>query len=145
MQTELVSPLIKRVSYILAEAGVMEPFNINGRETSFKFISPLSRLQQSADVENVIEWMSMVASMGPELLEATVKMEKIPQWLATQYGVPQELVRTPEEMQQVAKGAQEMIQQQQMMQGGGAIAQDPMAIDPSQVATPMGMDPMGAM
>ena len=143
MQTELVSPLIKRVAYILAEAGVMEPFEINGRETTFKFISPLSRLQQSADVENVIEWISMVASMGPELMETTVKMEDVPSWLGKQYGVPQELMRTKDEMQDVVKGAQELQDEAQMAGAGGAMVADPMAIDPGAVATPMGMEPIG--
>ena len=144
MQTELVAPLIKRVAYLLAEAGVMEPFNINGRETTYQFISPLSRLQQSADVENVIEWMSMVASMGPELMETTIKMEAVPAWLGKQYGVPQELMRTKDEMVQVTQDAAEMAAAAEggMPPGGGAMVADPMAMDPGAVATPMGMDPL---
>lgn len=141
MQVEFVSPVIRRVAYILAKAGVMEPFNINGRETSFKFISPLSRLQQTADVENVIEWMSMVASMGEELMQTTVKMEAIPGWLGEKYGVPQELMRTKEEMAGVVKAANDLQNEAAAAAGGGVMVTDPMAIDPSAVATPgMGME-----
>lgn len=145
MQVELVAPVISRVSYILANAGVMKEMNINGRETSYDFISPLSRLQQSADVENVIEWMSMVASMGEELMQTTVKMEAIPAWLGKQYGVPQELMRTKVEMEEVVQGAKDAAAEAQAAAGGGAMVQDPMAMDAGAVATPMGMDSMGGM
>ena len=144
MQVECVTPIVQRVCYILSMAGVMDEMEINGREVTYNLISPLSRLQQSADVENVIEWMSMVASMGEELMQATVKMEAIPGWLGKQYGVPQELMRTKEEMEKVVKDAAQMQNEAAMAAGAGggsAMALDPMAIDPSAVATPgMGME-----
>ncbi len=98
MQTEFVAPVIKRCVYIMQEAGRLgENIKLDGRETTFDFISPLTRLQQSADIENVLEWLSVISTFGEETLQLTANMDKVPAWLGAQYSIPQELIKTPKE------------------------------------------------
>jgi hypothetical protein len=141
MQTEFVGPVIKRVTAILQKAGRLpEDIVLDGRVTSFKFVSPLTRLQQSADIENVLEWLSVVGTLGEEVTNITVKMEDVPRWLARQYAVPMELVRTQNEAQQAGESVV-AAQQPQVDASGQPIAG---GVNPQDigggVATPGGLE-----
>jgi len=142
MQVEFVAPTIKRVLAVLQKAGrIREDLVLDGRDVSFNFISPLTRLQQSADIENVLEWLSIVGTMGEEVTQLTVKIEDVPRWLAEQYSVPQELVRTQSEAQSAGKVAQDQAMPPigpdgQPLAGGMVPSETP------GVASPGGLDPM---
>ncbi len=145
MQVEFVAPMIKRVLSVLQKAGrIREDLVLDGRDVSFNFVSPLTRLQQSADIENVLEWLSIVGTMGEEVTQLTVKIEDVPKWLAEQYSVPMELVRTKEESKTAGKALQDEAQ------GPGGVGPDgqPLAGGMAQqeigggVASPGGLDPM---
>jgi len=117
MQVEFVAPVIKRVTYLMQEAGKLgDNVKLDGKTTSYDFISPLSRLQQSADIENVLEWLSILGSYGEETLQLGANMEAVPAWLAEKYSIPQELVKT-KEGQGEAVSAQNAMNAQ--AQGGG--------------------------
>ena len=120
MQTEFIAKVIKRSVYIMQQANRLgEHIKLDGRETSYDFVSPLTRLQQSADIENVLEWLSVVGTFGEETLQLTANMEKVPAWLAEQYSVPQELVKSTQEQQKTVEAGM-AIDQQNAAQGGSA-------------------------
>ena len=54
--------------------------------------------------------------MGPELMNILIKQDQVAKHLAKKLGIPEELIRSPEEMQAAAQQMQEMMQQQQMQQ-----------------------------
>lgn len=124
LQTEFVAPVIKRTLAVLQAAGKIDPdIVLDGVNTTYEFVSPLTRLQQSADIENVLEWLSIVGTMGQEVTELTVKMEEIPGWLAKKYSIPQELLRSQEEQKQVA--ADTIAANMQGLEGMVPTQQDP--------------------
>lgn len=109
MQTEFIAPVISRCVDLMQKAGRLgEHIVLDGRETTYDFISPLTRLQQSADIENVLEWLSVVGSFGEETLQLSVNMDKVPAWLGKQYSIPQELMKTPEEQQGAVEASMQM-------------------------------------
>ena len=122
LQTEFVSPVIKRVTAILQKAGrLREDLVLDGRDVSYDFVSPLTRLQKSAEIENVIEWLSVVGTMGEEITQLTVKMEDVPRWLGEKYNVPQELMRSKEETTEAGEASVEaQLPPTDPMAGGGA-------------------------
>ncbi len=104
MQTEFVAPVIRRCVYLMQQAGRLgEHIDLNGRETTYDFVSPLTRLQQSADIENVLEWLSVVGTFGEETLQLSANMDKVPAWLGEQYSIPQELIKTTDEQQKTVE------------------------------------------
>jgi len=118
MQTEFIAPVIKRSTYLMKQAGrIGDNVLLDGRETSFDYVSPLTRLQQSADIENVLEWLSVVGTFGEETLQLSANMDKVPAWLGEQYSVPQELIKTPEAQQQTVEAG---IAMNAGTEGGGA-------------------------
>lgn len=119
MQTEFVAPVIKRCVYLMQMAGRLgDNIKLDGRETSYDFISPLTRLQQSADIENVLEWLSVVGTFGEETLQLTANMDKVPAWLGEKYSVPQELMKTPDEQKQTVEASIALGKEE----GGGVLA-----------------------
>jgi len=66
-------------------------------------VCKLSSLQQSADIENVLEWLSVVGTFGEETLQMSVNMDKVPAYLGKQYSVPQELIKTTKDQQKTAE------------------------------------------
>ena len=51
--------------------------------------------------------------VGPELLNILVKQDEVAKFIAKKLGVPEELIRSEEEMQQAAMQLQQMQQMQQ--------------------------------
>ena len=51
--------------------------------------------------------------VGPQLLNILIKQDEAAKFVAKKLGVPEELIRSPEEMQQASQQFQEMMAQQQ--------------------------------
>jgi|TARA_R100000353_G_scaffold78458_1_gene59174 phage portal protein BeeE len=113
LQAELVNPVLQRVVYILKKQGRIKIPVINGREIKIRSSSPLAQAQQQQDVATVDRFVSLLqARLGPQLANVLVKQNDLAKFIARKLGVPEELIRSDDEMQQAA------MQIQQMMQAG---------------------------
>ena len=116
LQAELVQPVLQRVVYILKKQGRIEIPTVNGREVKVKSISPLAQAQANQDISSVSRFLELVlGTFGPEVLNLLINSEETAAHLAKKFGVPDALIRDPEERKQIVAMAQQM-QQQQMMQ-----------------------------
>ena len=114
LQAELVNPVLQRVIYILKKQGRIKIPVVNGREIKIKSSSPLAQAQQQQDVATLDRFLGMIqARVGPQLLNVLVKQDEAAKFVAKKLGVPEELIRSPEEMQQAAQQMQQMMAQQQ--------------------------------
>ena len=117
LQAELVNPVLQRVIYILKKQGRIKIPVVNGREIKIKSSSPLAQAQHQQDVATLDRFLGMVQQrVGPQLLNVLIKQDEAAKFVAKKLGVPEELIRSPEEMQQAAQQFQEM---QQMAQQQG--------------------------
>lgn len=143
MQTEFVAPVIKRCVYVMQNAGrLREDIKLDGRTSSYDFVSPLTRLQQSADIENVLEWLSVVGTFGEETLQLSANMDKVPAWLGEQYSIPQELIKTQQEQQATVETGLEMEAMAQGAGGGMAVPELSGGIGVASAGSVGGLDPM---
>ena len=114
LQAELVNPVLQRVIYILKKQGRIKIPVVNGREIKIKSSSPLAQAQQQQDVATIDRFLAMVQSrVGPQLLNVLVKQDEVAKYVAKKLGVPEQLIRSQEEMQEAAQQMQQMMQQQQ--------------------------------
>ena len=119
MQSEFLEPMIKRIVDILVKTGKLPPLRIDGREVTIKFTSPMARSQDLEELQNFQMYMQSMGQLPPDYYEGAIKLEDIPQWTAEKMGIPQKLLRTPAEMEQ-------MKQQIAAVQAqGGEIEQQP--------------------
>ena len=100
LQTELLTPLIKRAYSILRRRGEIPDIALDGRVVNIDYRSPLARAQGQRNVQNTLSWITSVISMGPEAA-AVVDLAQAARFLGEALSVPGNLMRkqTPLEIQ----------------------------------------------
>ncbi len=92
LQSELLTPLIKRAFSILRRRGEVPDISLDGRLVQVDYRSPLARSQGQRNIQNTLSWISSVASMGPEA-SSTVDFPAAARFLGEALAVPSDLIR----------------------------------------------------
>ena len=92
LQSELLTPLLKRAFHILRRRGDIPNFDLDGKIVDLQYKSPLALAQTRKDITNVSEWVSMLSTFGQEALSA-VNFEEASRWLGKTLCVPSQLIR----------------------------------------------------
>ena len=94
---------------------------INGREVKIRSVSPLAQAQAQSDVVSVDRFLELVGGrFGPQILNLLIDSQEVSVYLARKFGVPDNLIRSPEQRAMLTQMAQQMAQmqmQQQQQQG----------------------------
>ncbi len=93
LQSELLTPLIKRAFAILRRRGEVPDVALDGRLVAVDFRSPLARSQGQRNVQNTLTWITSVMAMGPEA-SLTVDFPAAARFLGEALAVPSDLIRT---------------------------------------------------
>jgi hypothetical protein len=117
LQNELLNPLIVRVFSILKEQRSLAPApaSIQNESIDIEYVSPLAIAQEGAEVDNWTRMMAQiqpVAALDPTVLDG-LNLPALPNWLAKKYHVPQELLNTPQQIEQIQKQRQQQQQAEQ--------------------------------
>jgi len=134
LQTEYLKSILDRCFGLAIRSGALgqPPQELWGRNLSFKFVSPLARSQRMEEVyatEQYIMSMANVAGVDPTVLD-NINFDAVATVTGSGRGVPQSIMRTADEVQQLresrqkAQEEQAQAQQQQAMMemAGGAVA-----------------------
>ncbi|HOO81085.1 MAG TPA: portal protein [Alphaproteobacteria bacterium] len=92
LQSELLTPLIKRAFMILKRRGEIPDIALDGRLVAVDYRSPLARSQGQKNVQNTLSWISSVLAMGPEA-SAAINLPQAARFLGDALGVPNDLIR----------------------------------------------------
>ena len=131
LQSEFVTPLLRRVIRILSKQGRIEIPKIDNREVTVISQSPLAQAQHQQDVAVVNNFNAILAqTFGPQILNMIVKQDEVARYLAEKLGLPEKLIRDPQEQQQMIQELQNMAQQSNMAQNElGIPSQSPLDRD----------------
>ena len=114
LQAEFVNPILRRVIYLLKKQGRIQLPTIGNREIKIKPVSPLAQAQNNQDVSIIDRFLDIIgARFGPESLNMFVKTDIVAGYIARKLGLPGNIIRSPEEQQQIIAQMQQMAQQQQ--------------------------------
>lgn len=91
LQTELLTPLLKRAFYILRRRGDVKNFDLDGKIVDLQYKSPLALAQARKDVGNISEWVNLVATLGVEGM-AAIDFFEAAKWLGKTLSVPASLI-----------------------------------------------------
>lgn len=91
LQTELLTPLLKRAFQILRRRGDVLNFELDGKIVDLQYKSPLAMVQARKDVSNLSDWFNLLAPMGLEALSAANVFEAA-KWLGKTLNVPANLI-----------------------------------------------------
>jgi hypothetical protein len=121
IQAELLAKVVSRGVHILQKLGLIPKFKVNGREVNVKYTSPFAKTQNAEDVMALQEALVIAGSVGPELMNASIKMEEIPGYVFRLKGLPEKLIRNDQEREDVVKkGAEVLAVAQQAEQAAAA-------------------------
>jgi len=112
LQAEFVTPLLRRVIRILSKQGRINIPKVDNREVKIIATSPLSQSQHQQDVAVVNNFNAILAqTFGPQILNMIVKQDEVARYLAEKLGLPEKLIRDPQEQQALIQELQNMAQQ----------------------------------
>lgn len=114
LQTELLNQIIKKTVAILKKSGKIEPIEINGKEVSVKYVSPIASLAGDEQLQKMRVFMEFVMGLPEEIQATLIAFENMPQKLVDALDLPENFVRSETERKQILDAQQQ--QQQQMMQ-----------------------------
>lgn len=111
LQAEFVTPVLRRVIYILKKQGRIQIPTVNGREVKVRSTSPLAQAQAFEDINAVNRFLELVqARFGPQMVNLFVKGDEATKYLAAKFGVPESLVRNETERAELAEQISQMGQ-----------------------------------
>lgn len=117
LQAELVTPVLRRVVYILKKQGRIKLPTVNGREVKVRATSPLAQAQAQQDIVAFDRFVELVqARFGPQIVNLLVKSEDAAKYLADKFSVPERLLRSDQERAQLVS---RLTQTMGAMNGGG--------------------------
>jgi hypothetical protein len=115
MQKEFLQPLVQRLIAIYTQQGLLDIPKVDGRELRIVPVSPLLRAQDQQDVSDFVRFQQTVAgTFGPEITPALYDQEKVIRFLATKFGISEELLANKQQVEQNIQMAMQLMQQQQM-------------------------------
>lgn len=120
LERELVAKVIRRVYYILSERYDILEKTGDIHLTNIKSVSPLAAGQAQQDISAITNFMGTVSQMFGEqampVLAASIKLDKLPNYLSEKFEVPPSLRMSAEESAQAMTAMQQAAQQMQQAQ-----------------------------
>ena len=113
MFSEFITPLYNRILDILYKRGIIQQVKVNGGVVKVQITGALAQAQNLKEVETVTNWaQTSIALVGPEVFQASAKVEGVTSYLGRLMGVDPQLVRTEEEKAELVQAAAMAIQKQ---------------------------------
>ena len=129
IQAELLGPIVARGVYILQKKGLMPKFKLDGKSVTVKYTSPFANTQNSDDLLSLQKVIQTINSFGPQIgqgmLTTGLKLKDMPAYISRLNGLPERLVMTDDDRQQLMQQATQTAGalQQNEVQQQGALAQ----------------------
>lgn len=89
LQSELLTPMIRRAYSILRRRGEIPDIALDGRFVALDYRSPLARTQAQRGVQNILTWVNSVQAMGAT---SAVDAHRTAVFLGEALGVPSDLI-----------------------------------------------------
>ena len=117
LQTELLSKIVNKVIYTLRKKGKIPDLNIDNKQLSIKYSSPIAKMQGIEEIQDYQQFMELLQTIPPEIIQTAVKLDDIPEYLANALSLDKKLLRSKEEKKElVEKAAEQQGMQQQQEQ-----------------------------
>ena len=109
-------PIVSKMLEVMDQGGLIDlPLRVNGLEVKVSPVSPLAMAQNMDEINNIMQFMQIAQSMGPEG-QMSIKVGAAVDYIADKLGVPAVVRNSPQEREQMAQQAMQMAQQAQQAQ-----------------------------
>jgi hypothetical protein len=114
LNQEFLSPILKRVVYLLQQQGLLEPFVINGHEIQISYKSPLAIQQGQKDIESFLQFYQVLQVVQGDAAPVNIDPVKFPQWLREKSGSDPTIIIPEAELEEFYKNKGEQQQELEM-------------------------------
>jgi hypothetical protein len=116
LEAELLNPMVNRIFNILLRNGQLPeiPEELQGAETEVRYTGPLARAQTSEEavaVERLMNFIMGTAQLDPSVMDV-IDMRKAVRAVSDQWGVPAEVMRSQDEVDEIDAQRAEQMQEQ---------------------------------
>jgi hypothetical protein len=110
---ETMIPLVSRILQVMDERGLVNmPLKVNGLEIKVSPVAPLAMAQNMEEINNIIQFMQLTATMGGEG-QLAVKTGELIDYIGDKLGIPSAVRNTAAERGFLMEQQQQMMLQQQ--------------------------------
>ncbi|MEM9470103.1 MAG: portal protein [Pseudomonadota bacterium] len=95
LQTELLTPLVKRLFYILKRRGDIPDIQLDGKTVALDYRSPLAKSQSQRGINNILMWLDSVSAMGADA-SLNINKQEVVKYLGDSLAVPKNLLSSQE-------------------------------------------------
>ncbi|HEY7805081.1 MAG TPA: portal protein, partial [Orrella sp.] len=111
--TEAMTPIVRRVLFVMDELNIIDlPLEVNGMQVKVVPTSPLAQAQNMEDLEKVLQFGQIAAQFG-QVGQMAINQEEMIDYIAVKMGVPQSLLTTSTEREEMVQQMQQQMQAQQ--------------------------------
>jgi hypothetical protein len=136
---ETMVPLVSRILSVMDERGLIDlPLQVNGLEVKVSPVAPLAMAQNMEEINNIMQFMQITASMGAEG-QLAVKTGDLIDFLGDKLGVPSSVRNSAAERGFLMEEQKKLQQQDQAMMAMAGQQQAVMANQEAGMAPPMGI------
>ena len=89
---------------------------IDGNLIKAKPTSPLAQQQGLEEIQDLLRFLQITQSLGEKAFALGVKLEDVPEWLGTKFGVDPKLIRNKAERSEIQKQVGQELGQQEAAQ-----------------------------
>lgn len=113
LTVELLNPIIVKSVEILRKKGLIPNIQIDGKQTSIVYESPILDIQGADDVRRAQQWLQgLQIVLGPNAAGA-LNLDQYPPWLAEKMNVDLKLVKSADQIQSMIEQISQAAAQQQ--------------------------------
>lgn len=114
--TEAMTPIVRRILYVMDDQGLIDlPLKTDGLEVKIAPTSPLAQAQNMEDLEKVLQFAQLTQAAGPAG-QIALNQDEMVDYIAEQLGIPQRVVNSKEQRQQIAAEMQQQMMAMQQQQ-----------------------------
>lgn len=92
LQSELLTPMIRRAYAILRRRGEIPDIALDGRFVTLDYRAPLARAQAQRNIQNTLAWLTAVQGMGGDAA-LTIDAPRAARYIGEALGVPSDLIK----------------------------------------------------
>lgn len=130
LEVELITPIIHRVVYILKKKGLFPKIEIDGKNVSLSYNSPLTQSQKLQKAINFGQFMQLLTqTVGPQIAMGGINLPLLPQSLGEAFDVDLSLIKSPEQIMEAVQNQMQQVQQQQAQLPGSAGSRGPQQLN----------------
>lgn len=120
MHSEYIGPVLEQIYFVEQRTGRMAPppEELRNQPLMVQYISPLAKAQQLQELNNVrgaVQEVAQLAPVSPEVMDG-IDPAAFGQWVFMTYNTPTDILRSPEEIQQIREQRQQAQEMQQTLE-----------------------------